>query len=112
MERRSYERLTAILQARLFYGNIVYTGTVINLSENGLFISTRVSFPVNSVLIAVVLQNGHTFRLPIKIKRVARSNAQSTMREDNGIGVALLNPPADYLDFVNKCKSASSVVHS
>ncbi|MBI4848783.1 MAG: PilZ domain-containing protein [Nitrospirae bacterium] len=109
MERRTVERLPAKLPARLFYGTIVYTGTVANLSENGMFICTKVQFPVDSMFIVVVLQDGQTFKLPIRVKRVAKPSADHACIEENGIGVELVNPPQDYLEFVSKCKSAPDI---
>lgn len=107
MERRAHERLPAQLQARIFYGNIVYTGTVTNLSECGMFVATRMNFPVDSMFIIVVLQNGQTFKIPIKVSRVAKTN-HPPVAEEHGIGVTLLNPPREYLDFVSKCKASST----
>ncbi|RJQ48245.1 MAG: PilZ domain-containing protein [Nitrospiraceae bacterium] len=110
MERRAYERLSAQLQARMFYGNIVYTGTVTNLSESGMFVTTRMNFPVDSMFIIVVFQNGQTFKIPVKVSRISKANHHAGA-EDTGIGVTLLNPPRDYLDFVGKCKASSASTH-
>jgi len=108
MEKRQFQRLPVNLQSRLFYGNMVYTGVVTNLSESGMFISTKVSFPMDSVFIAVILLNEHTMQVPIKIRRTVRSGDHSGSPEDNGIGVGLLDPSREYLDFVSSTRAALS----
>lgn len=108
MEKRTFQRLPVNLQSRLFYGNMIYTGIVTNLSENGMFISTKVSFPVDSVFIAIILLDTHTISIPIKIRRTVRTAEQLTHTEESGIGVGLLNTSKDYLDFVGKTRTSLS----
>lgn len=108
MEKRTFERLPVNLQLRLFYGNMVYTGIVNNLSENGMFISTKVSFPVDSVFIAIILLDTHTISIPIKIRRTVREVDQLTGNEISGLGVSLLNPSREYLDFVSTTRASLS----
>lgn len=111
MERRTHERLFAELPARLFYGNIVYTGTVRDLSESGMFISTRLYFPVDSVFLVVIQQNGQSFKMNIKVKRIARPSGGNLTREQSGIGVRLIEPSQMYLEFIQKCREGSAAVH-
>jgi len=111
MEKRTFQRLPVKLQSRLFYGNLVYTGMITNLSENGMFISTKMSFPVNSVFIAILLLNTHTISVPIRIRRSTREADQSTGSEVSGLGVGLINPSREYLDFVSKTRAALSNIH-
>ncbi|GEM_PF-1189283 len=104
-EKRACMRISANLQARLFYGNLIYTGTVTNLSEKGMFVSTKVRFPVNSVCIMLVLVNEQVVKIPVKVKRsVAPEGGYSP---DCGMGVELVNAPQNYLDYVNACKSSA-----
>jgi len=104
MEKRAFQRLPVNLQSRLFYGNMVYTGIVTNLSESGMFISTKMSFPADYVFIAVILLDTQTLSIPIKITRSVKAAEQSTRAEDCGIGVKILNPSMEYLDFVGKTR--------
>jgi len=110
MEQREHERMSALMQARIFYGNMVYTGTVTNLSEDGMFIDTSLHFPVDSVFDTVVLQNGHTVIIPVRVKRTVASFSQDI--EAEGIGVEVVTPPQNYLEFVGKCKSGFTADHS
>lgn len=90
---------------------MVYTGTVTNLSENGMFISTKMSFPLESVFIAVILLGTHTLSVPIKIKRTVSAAEQLTRVEDIGLGVRLLNPSKAYLDFVSETRASRPVTN-
>jgi Tfp pilus assembly protein PilZ len=104
MERRAYARIPVNLQVRLFYGNLIYTGIVKDLSENGMFISTRVKFPINSVfMIVVLINNKDTVKMPIKVKRTVDSISHASAMK-SGMGVELLNVPPNYLDYVSKLK--------
>ncbi len=104
-EKRAYRRMPANLQARLFYGNLIYTGTVTNLSENGMFISTKVKFPVNSVFIMLVLVNDHALKIPIKVRRMVAP--ENNYCPDCGMGVELVNVPQNYLDYVTGYQSSA-----
>ena len=106
MEKRSFERLPVNLEARLFYGNLIYTGVVTNISENGLFIRTKMSFPVDSVLMTVLMMNGSTVDLPIKVRRIAQLKNDDPCLISSGMGVGLLNPSQQYLDYVANCRAS------
>ena len=108
MERRAFNRIPIDLQARLFFGNLVYTGIVTNISEKGMFISTKMNFPSESVLVTSILINKHTLKLPIKIKRTVKSNNDNVYAGNSGIGVELLDPPGEYKRYVDSFKSSSN----
>jgi len=105
MEKRAFQRLPVNLQSRLFYGNMVYTGIVTNLSENGMFIRTKMSFPVDSIFSVILLLETHTLSIPIRIRRTVAAE-QLTGTEDIGIGVGLLNCSKEYQEFVSKTRAA------
>ncbi|GBD96779.1 MAG TPA: PilZ domain-containing protein [Nitrospirae bacterium] len=106
-ERRAFERFPANLDARLFYGNLIYTGMVKNLSQNGMFVSTKVNFPLNSEFIMVVLLNNRTIKLPVKVRRKVRKESGYYSKMDDGIGVELLEPPQNFLDYAGSRKSST-----
>ena len=99
--RRDRERLAVSLDARLYYGSMVYTGRVSNISETGMFICTKVNFPVDVLLMASVQSGSTLFSLPIQVRRMVRPGA-SLCGDESGLGVRLINPPAEYLDFVRR----------
>lgn len=106
-EKRAHKRIPSDLQARLLYGNLIYTGKITNLSEGGMFVSTRVNFPVNSVVLLVMLVNDCVMKVPIKVKRTVKTHNNSSENIDPGLGVELVKAPKNYLDYVSSCKAAA-----
>ncbi len=106
VERRAFERFPANLQARLFYGNMIYSGMVTNLSKGGMFVSTNVKFPVNTEFMAVVMLNNRTMKFPIKVRRSIKKEDGYSFRTGGGIGVELLDAPQNYLDYIGARKSS------
>ena len=108
MEKRAFERLPVNLQARLFYGNMVYSGTVTNLSEKGMFVSTKMGFAVESVFVIVVLPGENSLMVPIRVRRTVKPKNYLDSDVESGIGVEVFNAPQDYIDYVYRCKSLRS----
>ena len=105
-EKRAFRRIPADLQARVLYGNLIYSGKVTDISENGMFINTKMNFPVNSVFLMVILVNDTVVKVPIKVKRSVRLENEDS-GNSSGIGVELVNTPKNYLDYVSTCKAAA-----
>jgi Tfp pilus assembly protein PilZ len=108
-DRRAFERYPANLQARLFYGNTIYSGMITNLSKSGMFVSTRVKFPVNSEFVMVVNLNNRSMKIPVKVRRSVKKDSDYYSKADNGIGVELLGIPQCYMEYVGACKSSLHV---
>lgn len=100
-EKRTYERFYTSLDVRLFYGKLIYTGKVTNLSQGGMFINTNIKFPISSEFMMVMLLGGKTVKIPIKVVR--RSKSDDNNDPEKGMGVELLDIPAVYLDFIGRC---------
>jgi hypothetical protein len=100
MQRRAFERIPADLQANFFCGNTIFTGTVTNLSENGMFVKTKMCFPFDSTLEILIPLKEEVLKVPIKVSRIEKA-------EDfyDGMGVEVLNPPQNYVEFVSRLKS-------
>jgi len=109
VDRRAYERFPANLQARLFFGNMIYSGKVTNLSKKGMFVSTNIRFPVNSEFMMVVMLNNRALKIPIKVRRTIKRESDYNSRTDCGIGVELLDVPQNYIDFVGTRKSSQQL---
>ncbi len=103
-DRRAYERFPAKINARLFFGNLIYTGKITDLSQSGMFVSTRVGFPVNSEFLMVVLVDDRTIKIPVKVRRKVK-NENGNSSANNGIGVELVESPQQYMDFIDNYKS-------
>jgi len=106
-EKRSYRRIPSNLQARVLYGNLIYSGKVTDISENGMFINTKMNFPVNVVFLLVVMVNDSVIKIPIKVKRTVRFQKDYSGNGSSGIGVELVSTPQGYLDYVSNCKAAA-----
>ncbi len=110
MERRSHERLPSKVKARMFYGNIFYTGKVTDLSEKGVFVSTKMNFPLNTVFILVVLVNNHTLKILSRVKRALRAEYDRDGAK-SGMGIELLSPPLEYMEFIRDQKLINNSVN-
>ncbi len=102
MEKRTYERLHANLDARFIYEDMFYSGRILNLSEGGMFISTIKYIPSESKFTVVIRINNEICEMPAKVKRVTRKNAYS-----DGIGIELIDPSNEYLKYLNVLRISS-----
>lgn len=103
MKKRAFERVPVHLDSRCF--EIDNFGTVTDLSENGMFISSKkISFPLDTHFEVSVDLKTEQLRIPVKVSRITKSNGFY-----DGIGVELLSCSNDYIKLVNRlrllCKS-------
>ncbi len=107
MQRRAFERLSANIQARLLWGSAIYPGVVRDLSEDGMFINTKMSLPVDSMFQVAIFANGNVLTIPVNVRRSVKTHDFNNWKNGkNGIGVKLLNLPSNYLEYVNSLKSS------
>jgi len=109
MERRTSKRVETNLRATIFSGDHICSGAITNISENGMYINADISLPLQ-IKLEVLLHTGEDFlKLPVKVRRLTKSSETY-----KGIGVELLSPTDNYLNFVNTLKSVNypSVQHS
>jgi hypothetical protein len=99
MEKRACKRMPADIEVRLPYGNKFYSGTVLNLSEKGMFISTKKFYPSDSML-SIYIDN-EPVNLLSRVRRYRITNGHL-----DGIGVEILTPKKKYLDFIDNLRSA------
>lgn len=97
MEKRNSERISASLPLRFPCCNSFYPGTISNLSGNGLFITTELSFPVGSEMELLLKLKDCIFKVPVKIVRVV-----DTDHKHRGMGVKILKVPEKYLEYLAK----------
>ena len=104
MEKRTFERIDTNLEVNFDCGNSMRNGTVTNISERGMFIYTNMEFPLDlSFDLHLNLEN-KMIRTPVTVKRIARAD-----RYYGGIGVELLNPTRNYLEFIDRLKRGKEV---
>ena len=106
MEKRAHKRLPSKLQARLVYGNLFYASSVTDFSEKGVFLKAKMNFNVNSVFVLVLLLSNRIVNVLGKVKRVVKPDYQKESIS-SGMGVELINPPAQYLEFVKEQRIAN-----
>ena len=103
-EKREYKRFDIDVQATLFYDNMVYSGVIMNLSKNGMFIRTKRQFPVDTMLMATLRIDDETVQIPVQIKRAVHSDNFSVPGE-SGLGVHIIRSSKKYLNFVSTYSS-------
>ena len=101
MEKRLYERVESNLKSRFFYGNMFFAGTIENISEKGMFISSDTCLPEGSFFVVILREGEKLIKVIAKVKRNCKT-------EDvfDGMGVELLSPSKSYLEYVDNLKVA------
>ena len=94
-ERRKVTRRNTKLETRFFCLEMFVSGTVTNLSENGMFIDTAICFPVGSPLEILVLSKNKILKIPVRVTRIEKENALY-----KGIGVRISNLSRNYLELL------------
>jgi hypothetical protein len=98
-EKRAFKRIAANIDARFFFGNIFYSGTVLNISEKGMFIHTKRRLPSESMFVIIIRKENSLLKVIAKVRRFSDGAGRY-----DGMGVELLSPPVDYIKFVNRLK--------
>lgn len=107
MKKRAFERVNSNLHLSFSYNNSAHSGIVTNLSENGMRINTIDCPPYKAKFEVLFPVEGDILSLPAKVKRLVK-------RHDvvDGMGVEILIPSEQYLNFVRNLKWESSVIRS
>lgn len=95
MEKRISRRTPAKLALRFPCGNTSCSGTVSNLSEKGMFINTKICFPIQSKFEISMPLKDEILKIPVKIARIVK-----TGNVYDGMAVELTNLPKKYLEFL------------
>jgi len=99
MKKRAFERVTSSHRLSFSYNNTVHTGIVTNLSENGMRINTNNCPPHKSKFDVLFPIGEDVLTLPVQVKRLVK-------RQDvtDAMGVEIMNPSMQYLQFVKKLR--------
>jgi len=95
MWKRAFKRIPTNIQVRFFSGIKEFYGTITNLSEKGMFIRTKVSFPLQPQLRILIHRKADILWIHALIKSFGISD-----NIYSGIGVELSSPSQKYLEFV------------
>jgi len=105
MERRALKRIPSDVKSSFFCNETDYFGTITDISENGMHIKTNnISFPIESLVDIVIEIKTMLLNVPVKICRLSKSGDVY-----DGIGVRVLHPVHEYLEYVKTLKSKLSI---
>ncbi len=100
MEKRTFKRVPANLEAKFMSENSTYNAIVKNCSENGLCIKTSNCLSYNKNVEIYIPLKKEDLHLHVMIKRIVKVDDYNYE-----IGFALLNPPKNYLEFVETLRN-------
>jgi hypothetical protein len=101
MQTRASDRIPSNVTVRFSCCNCDYEGTVMNLSENGMFITTnRMSFPFDSDLEILIDTGSEILKVAVKVMRINKSREYYDC-----LGVKIPAPSQNYTGFVKSLKS-------
>jgi hypothetical protein len=96
MKKRSVTRIPVDEKIRILYGNMIYSGTILNLSEKGMFIGTKVYFSPYSI----IRIESNSYILCARVKRLKENN-----EKPDGVGIELINLSREYLHYLSRLKT-------
>jgi hypothetical protein len=102
MEKRDFKRIPANLILRFPSCNTFNSGTLTNLSANGMYISADMSFPIKSTFSVFVQLKNEILKVRVKIVRIVKSG-----NFYEGMGVMILNQQKKYLELLIKLNGSS-----
>jgi len=104
-EKRLYSRIPSKIKARFYCNDTDYSGTIMNISEDGMFIGTsKVAFPFESNLIIFIRRKEMLLKVPVKVCRLTK-----TENVFDGMGVQVIDPGPGYLKFVRSLQYTRTV---
>jgi len=105
MERRAVKRITVSLDARFFYGNLFYSGRILDLSEQGMFLNTRKCLPTGSMFVIVIRLEDELFKVLASVKRMKKGEGCY-----DGMGLELIKPSGHYKNYVTRMKGSAAAL--
>ncbi len=100
MKERAFERIKTSLNVNFSIGNENHSGTVTNMSKNGMFINTKNCPPHKSKFDLLIPSDEGVLSVPVKVRRLLKVS-----HDYDGMGVELLNPSNQYYEFFNSMRS-------
>ena len=101
MEKRAFERTPSNVDVIFYCYNRTYQGTVTDISEKGMFISTKEMYlPFESKIKVCIPFKKEVFEVNVDFCRIIISPLFYT-----GIGVEIRNPPGEYMEFLDSMRS-------
>jgi len=111
VEKRAYKRIPAHIEIEYYlwkplFWKKLYSGTIINISEKGMLISTKTpSFPIDSLLEIYIPYNKDILFIPAKDNTIVWRKLLGDNSCDT-IGVELSNPPWEYSEIIESVRNS------
>ncbi|MEW6601375.1 MAG: PilZ domain-containing protein [Nitrospirota bacterium] len=103
MEKRAYKRIPVYMEVEFRCGSRIHNGTVMNISEKGMFISTtEMSLPLESRWEVRLPYRDVKITIPVSLRRMEMSPDSH-----DGIGVEFIGRSEEYYEFVNSLRPIS-----
>ncbi len=100
MDKRAFKRIPAAIDVRFLCNSSEYKGTITNISENGMYISTReICSPFASQFEVIIDLKGKDLAVPVNMSRILLSPDSH-----DGIGVQLINDIPEFTALVESLK--------
>lgn len=108
MERRKASRVAKKLEVK-FQTPVEKTAITNDLSETGMFIKTNMGITSGSVVnFKLNLPNSQELILTGKVTRCVRTMLGLVCESKNGMGIQLIDPPNNYINYVQSLFSCSN----
>lgn len=110
IEKRAFQRIPADIPIRYLLWNPLfwkeqYSGTIKNISDKGMLISTKTrSFPLDSLMEISIPLKDNVLLIDAKFSNIVWRRMLPDDTCDT-IGIELSNPPAEYLDLVRSLRT-------
>lgn len=95
MEKQNSKRIPKNLKVAFPCCNKLYSGTVTDLSEDGMLITSEITLPLKSSFDILMMINNEVLKIPAIFVRPEKNS-----NDNKGMGIKLLDPPKKYLDFL------------
>ena len=108
MENRIFGRIPIKVQVTISADFTAYKGVVTDISESGMFINAPLSpnleTPLEIAFILPTMEN--IVKIPVKVRRKTKTNGfYESYKESVGIGVEVIDPSPNYINFVKDLKA-------
>ena len=96
MEKRAFKRIPSFFNAKLFYDDIFYDALIINVSQNGIYFSSKAYLSSGlNIEISIPLKSAE-LKVPFKIVRMSKTGMPYPR-----FGAELLSPSQEYIKFID-----------
>ncbi len=104
MEKRAHERIPVNLGIRFLCDDSLYSGIVTNLSEKGMCINAVMCLSFNPNAKIKITLKDEDLTVTVRVKRVLMTDSFY-----DTLGIEVLNPTKEYLEFVNSLRCVCNV---